>query len=1189
MFTRLNLVIERLRSRARERARGRDARRHGLALPSLRRAGRWYPAFESLEVRLLLTTLSPPYLSTPASLTVAENESTTTSQIYFGDSWAVGYDNVSLSVAHGTLQLNSTNGIGGISGQNSASMTIQATANAWINSLVYSPNPGYTGSDSLQVSVTNPTDKLSSGIATVPIAVVPLLINAPPSWGPVLNEYTPIAGPFNIVDALASGTSDTMTLSAPDGTISLATTSGLSFTSGSNDSSSVSVNGTLANLNAAIGTGFGYIPNGGTLGSDTLQVSVVDANDNASTTLGIPITVSALPPNIELLESGSWAVREDSPGNLLSQAFRAFDQDAVDNSDFLTISATNGTILAPFGSGELNVTAGAYGSSSVTLNGPIYSLLETVDSDLRYAPNPGYTGPDTLQLSLYDSVDGLSTSNSIGINVLPAPTVVGLGSAYAVMNSANTFPGSNFSLIDAAATGTSDSLSLSVQYGSLTLGSTTGLTFTAGSNGASSMTVSGTLANLNGALDSLAYTPNPDNSPNSSPTDTDNLVISVSDSGNNTSGSLRCRIQQVLGPQLILSTEEVSLDVNSSFVFSNGSFAVLDVENSTESIAMSVSDGTLALGSTAGLTVSSGANNSSSMTVSGSLQDINLALNGLVYTPNAGYIGSDTLVSALDGPITVYSPTVPITINGPPIVTAPSTARVDENGVLPFPNGSIAVNDTAEFPASDWLTVSVSHGNLSLLPIPGVAIVAGANNTSSMTVIGSVSDVNAALAGLVYTPSPGFTGWDNLALSVNDQLDGLSGTTNVALAVDSPPSIGVPGSAAVNENEPYTFPGSISVLDATASGTSDTLTLAASHGTLALGSTTGVSFVSGSNGTSSMTIAGTLTNLNAALDGLNYTPNFLYTGSDSLQISVVDAGDNFSGSGSVAIVVNPLVPPAVTAPATASLKENGSYIFSGAAISLADPNVSGTSDSLSLSVAFGKLLLGAKPGVMITSGSNGSSSMTITSTLANLDAVMSGLTYTPNSGFSGHDTLSLALANPIDKLTGSAAVALSVNPYVTAPATATVTENTTYSFSSSSLISATDGAASGTSDSLTLTVLHGKLNLGSTAGLTILSGANGSSSMTIQGTLANLNAALNGLVYAPATGYTGSDTLSATINDAGDTLSGSASVAITVAPKKSISFIASAAVVGSNPAAPSSDDDSNQWAGLQAAVNTLYL
>jgi hypothetical protein len=232
--------------------------------------------------------------------------------------------------------------------------------------------------------------------------------------------------------------------------------------------------------------------------------------------------------------------------------------------------------------------------------------------------------------------------------------------------------------------------------------------------------------------------------------------------------------------------------------------------------------------------------------------------------------------------------------------------------------------------------------------------------------------------------------------------------------------------------------------------------------------------------------------------------------------------------------------------------------------------------------------LGSTAGITFTSGSNNSSSMTITGTLANLNAAMSGLVYTPKSGFSGHDTLSLALADSLDSLNGSASIALSVNPYVTAPATASVIENASYTFSSSSLISATDGAASGTSDSLTLTVLHGKLNLGSTAGLTIISGANGSSSITIQGTLANLNAALNGLVYAPATGYTGSDTLSVTINDAGDGLSGSASVAISVAPKKTISLTSGAVVAGGNPALSSFDDDSNQWAGLAAAVNTLY-
>ncbi len=52
--------------------------------------------------------------------------------------------------------------------------------NTAIDSLGYAPNPGFTGSDSLQISITDPSDNLTSS-ATVPIAVPPLLINAPQS------------------------------------------------------------------------------------------------------------------------------------------------------------------------------------------------------------------------------------------------------------------------------------------------------------------------------------------------------------------------------------------------------------------------------------------------------------------------------------------------------------------------------------------------------------------------------------------------------------------------------------------------------------------------------------------------------------------------------------------------------------------------------------------------------------------------------------------------------------------------------------------------------------------------------------------------------------------------------------------------------------------------------------------------
>jgi hypothetical protein len=64
-----------------------------------------------------------------------------------------------------------------------------------------------------------------------------------------------------------------------------------------------------------------------------------------------------------------------------------------------------------------------------------------------------------------------------------------------------------------------------------------------------------------------------------------------------------------------------------------------------------------------------------------------------------------------------------------------------------------------------------------------------------------------------------------------------------------------------------------------------------------------------------------------------------------------------------------------------------------------------------------------------------------------------------------------------------------------------------------------------------LSVSNGTLTLASLSGLTIMAGANGSSAITIRGTLADINAALDGLVYLNNPGYSGSDTLTILSDD----------------------------------------------------------
>ena len=67
---------------------------------------------------------------------------------------------------------------------------------------------------------------------------------------------------------------------------------------------------------------------------------------------------------------------------------------------------------------------------------------------------------------------------------------------------------------------------------------------------------------------------------------------------------------------------------------------------------------------------------------------------------------------------------------------------------------------------------------------------------------------------------------------------------------------------------------------------------------------------------------------------------------------------------------------------------------------------------------------------------------------------------------------------------------------------------------------------------------HGTLKLATEHNTTIGPGADNSSSITISAEPAQINIALDGLVYTPDTDYHGDDTLSLTLNDLGLTGNG---------------------------------------------------
>ncbi|MCA9051256.1 MAG: hypothetical protein KDA89_21110, partial [Planctomycetaceae bacterium] len=108
----------------------------------------------------------------------------------------------------------------------------------------------------------------------------------------------------------------------------------------------------------------------------------------------------------------------------------------------------------------------------------------------------------------------------------------------------------------------------------------------------------------------------------------------------------------------------------------------------------------------------------------------------------------------------------------------------------------------------------------------------------------------------------------------------------------------------------------------------------------------------------------------------------------------------------------------------------------------------------------------------------------------------------------------------------------------------TVAEDTPliFSLANGNAITVSDADAdAGAADPIlvTLSVSNGTLTLGATTGLTGLTG-NGSSTVSFQGTVAEVNSALDGLGYQGSPNFSGSDTLTVDVDDQGNTGSGGA-------------------------------------------------
>jgi hypothetical protein len=325
--------------------------------------------------------------------------------------------------------------------------------------------------------------------------------------------------------------------------------------------------------------------------------------------------------------------------------------------------------------------------------------------------------------------------------------------------------------------------------------------------------------------------------------------------------------------------------------------------------------GTLTMTSTNGLTFTSGANGTAAMTFQGTVNAVNLALAHLTFMP-ARFSGSATTsatmtitgqeLDSVGNPVPGVSATntVPITVtavNHAPTVQVPPTQATNENTPLVFSaaNGNaITLGDPDVDPAVqvERLTLSVSKGTATLATTAGLVSVTG-NGAATVTATGTINALNAAVNGLLFTPTKNTYGTGSLVVTLND-LGNIVGpamqtakSISISVAqVNQAPVVSGPRSVTRTAGG-VAFSGAylISVADVDAGSSIEQITLTVTTGTLTLGSTTGLTMVSG-NGTTSITIQGTLTNLNNALKALRYTG-----GATTLAVVANDLGNSGPG------------------------------------------------------------------------------------------------------------------------------------------------------------------------------------------------------------------------------------------------------------------------------------------------------
>ncbi len=738
-------------------------------------------------------------------------------------------------------------------------------------SFVYNPATGFSGADTFTYQATDSTALSNTATVTLTVGT-----NAAPIATPDTDyrALPAVATTFNSFQGVLRNDTD------PDGDIITAIAG-----------ARTSANGATVTLNAD--GSFTYRPPAGFIGPDSFTYQVTDGFVT-STPGTVSITVSNNAPPIANSDTGYRAL-----------AGRTLTVDVLGNVLANDEDPDGGTLTAVAG---VRNTAG---NGTVTLN---------ADGTFIYTPQVAFLGTDTF---IYQATDGTDTSNlatvSISVVINSAPTA--RNDLYAVPPNNPFTVGAVFGVLSNDTDFENNPLTVVAGARPTTAGGTVSLN-------ADGSFVYRPVNGFTGT-DTFTYVANDGTSSSTPATVTLSVFVNNAPIAGNDSFSTNIdRSLSVGGPGVLANDSDPDGNNIQAFVVTttangtlqllpNGSFTYTPRSgfSGNDTFSYRVNDGFADAFATATISVSP------NVAPVANTDSYSVNRNNVLVVPYTA--GTTTIAGVLSNDVD----TDPLTAS---IVTNPGQGNVllNPDGTFtytPFSNIG-GLNDTFVYRASDGnlsstATVTITIRNSSTPPIAtGETFSVQANNTLSvgsaqslllndtdpdgdrLTVrvtqnpTGSVS-LNPD-GTFTYAPTANFTGIDTFTYVANDGVvDSNPVTVSITVgAVNSPPTVNLPGSQVGFRNADLIIPSGLSISDPDAGSNPVRLSMTVTNGSLNLSSTNGLTILD-APGDSSVAVEGSLASINAALTNLVYSPNLNYAGPDQLAISVSDLGNTGATGG----------------------------------------------------------------------------------------------------------------------------------------------------------------------------------------------------------------------------------------------------------------------------------------------------